>query len=370
MPEVIAGARTAGRFGAAQLVAVELAAVAGAGAALATPPFSAGLAGAAAVLAGGALVRSGGRWGYEAAAARLRYQRRQLFGEGGPALLASDLRISGFTDRGASVGIGKDARGWYAAITIGVPHGRVSIRLDWLARTLADSTVPVSTLQLVTRQTPLSAPPDERSDSALSYRELLGSGQIAINQEMWLAVRLGPADAAHAAAERGGGVEGVHRALAAAVARLSTALNGADLPHAVLDAAGLQRVLLLSCGLVRPGAVEQWTRWQAAGLDHVGFAVSGWPREARPGLLSELAKVPSAPLVQTAMVLRRKHTGPPALRVLLRVAAPPERIVACTRQLHEMAVRLGVKLVRLNGEHAAAVYATAPTGAVHGVALW
>jgi type VII secretion protein EccE len=369
MPELIAGERTAGRFGAAQLVAVELAGLAAAGAAFATRPVSLGLASAAAVLAGGALLRSGGRWGYEALGARLRHQRRKVLGSGGLSLLANDLGIAAVTDRGLDIGIGRDARGWYAAVAIEATYGHVAVSLDWLSRLLADFTVPASTLQVVTRQVPLCTPPDERSDSALSYRELTGAAQVVINREMWLAVRLGPGDATRAAAERGGGVVGVHKALAAAVARISTGLNAIDLQHTVLNAPALQRVVAISCGLTRPDVAEQWTRWRAGGMDHVGYAVVSWPRQPQPGLLSLLGLVPSATLVHTAMVLNPRKNGT-ALRALIRVGAPPERIAACTNQLQDSANRLGVKLIRLNGEHAAAVYATAPTAAVQGVALW
>ncbi len=370
MPELTAGDRVAGRFGAAQLVAVELAAVAAAGATVAAQPVAIGLAGAAAVVAGGALVRSGGRWGYEAASARLRHQRRQLFGTGGLSLLAGDLGYTTITDRGTTIGAGHDTKGWYAAVSVGVPTGHSVIRLDWLARLLADFTVPVSAIQLVVRQAPLTIPPDQRSDAALSYRELTGAQPATLNREMWLAVRLGPGDAARATAERGGGITGVHRALATAIARISTGLRAINLPHAILDADMLQQAVAISCGLSGPEVKERWTGWQAGGLEHVGFAVASWPRQLPARLLTTMATVPLATVVHTALVLRPRLSGPPALRTLVRIGAAADRIAVASSQVREGAQRLGVKLIRLNGEHASAVYATAPTGAVHGVALW
>jgi hypothetical protein len=50
-------------------------------------------------------------------------------------------------------------------------------------------------------------------------------------------------------------------------------------------------------------------------------------------------------------------------RMLVRVVATPETIDDCQRQIAADARRLGVRLVRLDGEQAAAVYATTPTAA-------
>ncbi len=377
MPELIAGGRTTGRFGTVQLVAIELAALAGiaaASAAFAAPRAAAGLAAFAAVVAVFALSRSGGRWAYESMAARLHHRLRFPPRAGGLATLATDLSFTTITDRGTAIGVGRDELGWFAAVAITAPSGKVVLRLDWLTRLLSDFTVPVSTLHLVTRQVPLAGPLDARTDCAMSYRELLGATQVPANREIWLAVRLAPADAAAASAGRGGGVEGVHRALAAAVARIGTALTAAEVNYAVLDAVGLQRILAIACGLLRPAPVaERWAGWHAVGFVHVGFAVRSWPADPPAGLLAELAQVPAAATAHTAIVLQpRQGTagGRPVMRTLLRVTAPPELIGECVRQALANARRLRVRLVRLDGEHAAAVWATAPTGAVKGLTPW
>lgn len=378
MPELIAGDRAAGRFGAVQLVAAELAVIAGGGAtviAAAAPPVSAGLAGAAALLVGTTLGRSGGRWIYEAAEAKLRHIGRKSPRASGLAALVPDLTITGYTDRGTAIGIGQDSLGWFAAVVIALPDDRLAMRVDWLAQLLTDFTVPVSTLQLVTRQVPLSNPVDEATPCAMSYRELLGMAPMPANREVCVAVRLGPEDAARAAYGRGGGVTGVHKAMAAVIARISTALVTAGLNHHVLDANGLKRVLNIHCGLFQEGPVaDRWSGWHAAGFVHVAYAVRGWPGTPSPRLLTELAQVPTAAAIHTAVVLRpngsHNNAVAPRLRVLLRLAATPDRIAQATRQLHDAARLRKAKLTRLNGEHAAAVYATAPTGSVHGVALW
>jgi hypothetical protein len=116
------------------------------------------------------------------------------------------------------------------------------------------------------------------------------------------------------------------------------------------------------------GVSEKWTGWHSGGLVHVGLAVRALPPNPPPALISRLAQVPAASVVNTAVVLRPNSSATPGVRVLLRVAAASDRIDECVRRAQRNAEQLGTKLIRLDGEHAAAVYATAPTGAAYGVA--
>jgi type VII secretion protein EccE len=400
-PQLPAEGHAAGRFGAIQLVAVELAVVAVSAALLAGVPLGVGLTGvAAAGLLAGVLGRSRGRWGYEMVAARSRLESRRRMIESlaeqprtGPlrplALLVPHLAITSATDRGTAIGVGRDELGWFAAMAVTPPTGPVgapgaALRVDWLARLVAEATLPVSTVQLVTRQ--LAAPAgslDDRTACARSYRELLGAASVPAHRESWLAVRLGPWDAADAAAVRGGDVGGVHKALAAVLSRIRTALEAAGLQHRVLDANELREALTVACGLERLGAgisgpvtaapvpvSERWGGWYAAGVVHVCFAVRGWPPDPRPDLLTEVARLSGAATVNTAVLLRPLRDAPGGtenaavgVRALVRVTAAPDRIAGCVQQVLANARRLGVRLSRLDGEHASGVYATAPTAA-------
>lgn len=370
MPEL-----TAGRFGRVQLVAVELAVIAAAGAVFATEPVAIGLSSAAALVLLGALGRIGGRWAYEAVGARWRLRGRSRFHNTGLAALSPGLTISTYVDRGTPIGIGHDSLGWFATVAI-VSANRVQLRVEWLARLLAGFTVPVTTLQLVTRRVPLAGPQDETATTTVSYRELLGNAPAPAVREMWIAVRLGPGDAVSAAAERGGDVAGVHRALSAAVSRIGTALTAEGIGHRVPDALGLRRIFAVASGLqqqegaVAVAALEQWTAWHAAGHVHLCFAVRSLPAEPHPDLLAELERVPAAAASHTAVVLRPNGSGAPALRMLLRFVTSGEHAAECARQVQQQAHRLGVSLVRLNGEHATGVYATCPSGAVQGLMPW
>ncbi|MEV4757072.1 type VII secretion protein EccE [Micromonospora sp. NPDC049559] len=411
-----------GRFGRVQLVAVELTVIVVAAAVFTGRPVVIAVSAVAALLLLAVTFgRTRRRWLYEAVAARRRLRRRRRAAAqalrraeaaatvpdtrpgavAGPgpelAALMPGLAIRAVTDRDTAIGVGQDELGWFAAVAIapwaGLSGERAATpRLDRLARLLVEESVPVSVLQLATHRVAApSAGLDARSEAAASYRELVGDAGGDAAAEVWLAVRLTPADAAYAAAHRGGGLAGVDRALAATLARVGAVLTSAGVPHRVLDAPGLRQALATASGLQRlagsgtaltqpvagtlPGAAavaEQWAYWQAAGQLHACFAIQDWPAQPGPALLAELAAIPAATAVDTALVLRRpeRSTGGLAVRGLLRVVAAPDLLVPAIGQLLETAGRLGVRLTRLDGEHGAGVYATAPTAATLGSASW
>jgi type VII secretion protein EccE len=360
---------SAGRFGATQPVAVQLAILA-AGVAFTLPrPWSLVVASAAVLLTGGTVGRAGGRWGYEAAAARLRLWRH-------PGRIPAGLRTTTVTDRGTAIGIGQDGAGWFAVVS--VQPGDVSLTgdealpLDWLAALADDATLPVTTLQVVTHHTSHPAIAEPETASAQSYRELCRALSIPVRSNIWIGVRLAPRDGAEMAAQRGGGLLGVHRALATVLTRIGASLSDRGFRHIVLDADGLRQALALGCGPDAGAAREDWSRWRAPSATHVCFAVRRWPPRPAPDMFATLCQVPGASEVSLAVVLRRRRApgGAAAAHTLIRVAAPQPSAEACSRQLRRAAARMGVRLRRLNGEHAAGVYATAPTGAAIGSAPW
>jgi hypothetical protein len=194
-------------------------------------------------------------------------------------------------------------------------------------------------------------------------------------RDVWIAVRVSGAGPAMRFAE-GAEEAGVVRAVGGALSRVSAALMAHGLDHAILDGPGLDQALLAAYGpdpyggLAAPRAPrEMWTRWRAAHLVHICYAVANWP--ARPGLLAELAQMPFAVSATTAVIVdtmreRGRENGPTGARMLVRVAVRPELAGQVASHLRGTARRLGVRLVRLDGEQAAAVYATTPTATVHG----
>ncbi|MFY1691706.1 type VII secretion protein EccE [Plantactinospora sp. WMMB782] len=392
MPELMAVGRSTGRFGTVQLVAVELALFATGAAAYALPPVPGALAGAAAgVLLLGTFGRAGGRWWYEVLGARLRLTRRRRAGvralrrtgTGDPllAVLSPSPVTSTVTDRSGTIGIGQDALGWFAAIALRHPDGltesRTALRLDWLATLAADPALPASTVQLVLRHSSLPiATVDPRSAASRSYLELCRLLAVPVHHDVWIAARVSARDAATVAADRGGGLAGVHRALVAAITRVGTGLAGLGVEHTVLDGDGLRQAVAYSCGVEGTGAPgtgpERWSRWQGGWRVQVCFAVRAWPAKPAVDPIRALTQVPSALDVSVAVVFGRRDgsAGPErgtGARTLVRVACAPDTVEECVRQLLAGAAGAGVRLVRLNGEHATGVYATAPTGATLGL---
>ena len=389
--------RHGGTAGVVQLVCIELAAVALIAATMTGDPIVIGVVGAgAAALLAAVLGRVDGRWLYEEFAARWRIRRRRaeqaravaaspgeaqgVGAAGGSALgvLAPGCSVISVTDRNRNIGVGSDDDGWFAGLAIGtwsevVGSTSAEITLDQLARMVEESSVPLSVLQLVTYTTPAAGGASNDKSSAKappavrSYLELLGPQPCPVEQAVWLAVRLRPDDAIDAARSRGGGVEGVHRALAAVLGRIEKTLNAASVRYRVLDAEGLQGAVAHACGMDLVASVgagrsvrERWSSWTAAGLAHASFTVTRWPPAADRALLGQIASVP-ARAVNVSLSVRR--TGErTAFSGVVRVVAPPDRLRASVRSLNRTAGRLGVRLRRLDGEQAPAVYATAPTG--------
>jgi type VII secretion protein EccE len=399
--------RRAGRFGAAQAVTIELAVMVAAAAFYALPfPVAVATAAAALLVAVVLLIRVGRRWWYEAVAARLRMRRRRRVGShaaraartAGPyraefAALAPYLAIHPVNDRRTSFGVGTDELGWFAAIAVTPPDalsspvlgpglgpfpggGAAALRLDWLARMVAEPSAVPTAVQVVVRHTPLPhAVIDPLSLCALSYQELRSMLAVPSQRDVWVAVRLGLDDGLLAA--EGGDLGGIHRALAAALSRIGAMLTTLGLDHRVLDAAELRQALIGAYGPdpydgrpVRiPPARESWSRWRSVRAVHVCFAVGGSPSRLTPDLLAELAHVPGAVSVSTAVsFVAASPDDRASARMVIRVVAAPDAVTACLRQLRAGARNLGLSLVRLDGEQAAAVYATTPTAVPAGPA--
>jgi type VII secretion protein EccE len=380
--------RRAGAPGVVHVIVVELAlGTALAGVLIGDPVVMAATGVVAVLLLVGVFFRADGRWWYESAGARWRLRRRRAairrLNARQPAepravalsTLAPRLAIRAVTDRGRTIGIGQDEDGWFAGVLVGADglssNGPIRLELDKLVRMLDDTSIPISALQLVSYATLTPSETVDGSGAAVrSYRELVASGGYPLEQTVWLAVRLTPADALEASMSRGGGINGVDRAIAAVIGRLEKMLTSAGISHQVLDVDGLRDALTVSCGLEQVGTVaaaggdpparERWVNWQAGGMRHVTFSVSDWPREPNPDLLSQLSVIPASAV--SVVVALRPYGDRTAFLGLVRVVAPPDRSRAAIKQLNRTADRLGLGLRRLDGEQAQAVYATAPTG--------
>lgn len=373
--------RRAGQVGplrVGHLVVVELVAVALLGGLAAdggTPGvWFAVLAAASALALVGAFARTRGRWWYERRALRARWRRRRRRVAHTPperalGALAPGLSVREVDDRGTRVGVGQDEDGWFAVVAVGpraAPwgDGGEGIRLDRLTGLLTDATVPVSSISVVSQTVPApGAVLDPQSRAAQSYRQLVQNDPVLAEQAVWVTVRLSPADAAGAAANRGGGLAGVDRAIAAALGRVGKTLSTTDLPVRVLDPAALVDALTASSGLAAGAVAEEWTSWQAGGVGNITFWLSRWPRGPVEELFAALTRVP-ATLVSVA-VTAQPAAAEGQLRVacVVRVAADPKALAKAAGEAVSVARQAGARLRRMDGEHGLATYATLPTAA-------
>ena len=154
-----------------------------------------------------------------------------------------------------------------------------------------------------------------------------------------------PADAL--AAEGSGGVEAVERRVAAAALRAARTLDGHGWPARAVGADGLLAVLVEAIGLDGPPQ-EHWSVWRSGRLLRTHYSVTGWT--SAHGTLA-----PGVTQLAVSFVRR----GEPA--VLAAVTAQGAALARLSRDVVQACAAAGVRLRRLDGEQAPAVYATAPT---------
>lgn len=376
-----------GNVGVGQIVAIEVAALAVA-ATLGRPVWlRAGAGIAALILLLAMFARRDGRWWYESVRVRRRFHRRARTPPAIPtgadpvtaglARLAPGLTAVDVVDRRTRFGVGQDAGGFFVVLEVmpwrdGDGRRRGELSLDALADLLASTTVPLSALQVVIHVVPVpTGVLDWRAPCSGSYLELVGDALVPADQRVWVVGRLSPADARAAAASRGGGVPGVHRALAAAVGRLDKVLQAGGVPARALDAVQLTSALAMAVdtpadrSTAGPDAAssgrEEWRAWQTAEATHVGFTLTELPRRPLPEFIWQLSRqrVLSAAM---SIVLTPRGDHEVCVEALLRISARPEAADETVRKITELCRTAGAKLRRLDGEHAVAVYAAAPTG--------
>ncbi|SCE79114.1 type VII secretion protein EccE [Micromonospora mirobrigensis] len=362
-PAPAAARRARGRIGpvvVGQLVAVELCALA-AGLALGGPTWLLGLVGVLAAL--GVLAtfaRRGGRWWHEDLLLRRSLRRRRQGARaalaGGTedvrlAALAPELTVVELTERGTRLGVGQDARGFFAAVALvgraDVGGGSVEApAVDRALRVLAEFTGPVTATQVVSH--------------TLVWYPVPG-GPPAAHRTVWVALRLSVADARAESVSRGGGLRGVHRTVAAGVGRLGKVLTAAGLPHRVLGRDELRAAVVSAAGLdlaPEPPA-ETWTGLRGGGWTQRCLAL-----RTRPGTpLAPLVDAVTATSAPSHTVAATVPPGGRRVQPLLRVAATDNHVDALVKAVREVARRAGAPTRPLDGQHAPGVYATAPVAA-------
>jgi type VII secretion protein EccE len=328
-----------------------------------------------------ALLRRRNRWWTQHLGIVLRYRRRRrasVLAPGSPLralpVLVPELQVTDVPDaEGTGTGVARDATGWYAVAVVPPRLGPAApVPLSQLARALADAEEAGVSLQVVVHTDP--APEvglDPRQPCAASYRQLLElCGPVPAARTRWVVVRVDATALAEAAAD-GAPDRAPHapELTAALLRRLGRVLERARVPYRILDAAGLVDALCHSLDLAQPAAGdpggtagrEAWRAWHSLRLAHAGFWIRDWPAPAASGaLLDRLATVPGA-MTSVAVTVRPRADGYD-LRGVARVATRPDDLRRACAALVGVAHQAGARLFRLDGEHAPAAYASAPTG--------
>jgi type VII secretion protein EccE len=379
-PVVPADRRRQGRIGpvvVGQLVTLELGLL-GVWVASRGPDWLFGTVTAGAVLLlAGVFARRGGRWLYEDLLLRRRLRNRRRTARRALAHTADDPRLAALapevslvelTERGNRLGIGRDGRGWFAALALteatgsgsagtgaagpgaaGTGSGVPAEAVDRALGVLRDFTGPVTATQVVAQTlvwypTP-GAPP-------------------AAHRTVWVALRISVPQARVEAVSRGGGVAGVHRTVATGVGRLGKALTAAGLGHRVLGRQELRAALISASGLdLAPEApTESWTGLRGGGWSQRCLSLRVRPGAPLAGLVEAVTGTSAPSHTLAAVVLPGGRPVPP----LLRVAAPDEHADALLTVVREQARRYGTPARPLHGQHGPGVYATAPCATAAG----
>ncbi len=327
------------------------------------------------------LGRRGGRWWLEQQIVLWEYRHRKRTRAaaqpeshlGAMRLLAPELAVHNVVSGdGPAIGVARDEEGWFAAAAIvSAPAWEVPVPLQALVSALVGTGQAGMRVQLVSHAVP--APiftVGPISAVGRSYRELLRrhAFPIAADLATWVVVRLDARALAEAGVRDADAGEQAPAVTAALVNRATRILSRENLSAAALDRVGLLRALTRSCDVDgadgSPGVVaphETWTAWHSGRLAHRTYWLRHWPGGSAPGQLLRGVGATGAAFVSVALTLVPRDDDVD-IRCLIRVAAPPAEINRACKSVTREAGRLRMRLLRLDGEQAPAVYASAPTG--------
>lgn len=308
-----------------------------------------------------------GRWITESALLWLRFRRRQ----GRVASQQEDQRLAALAELAPDLvidevpgpdatrlGMGSDGAGWFAVLEVEPADAGV------------DPPVPNAALARIAREAGLGGVVMQ----VVAHSAPAASGAVPVpgagagrQRRLWVAVRLDADLVTSSAVDDEEDRVDVPAVLAELTRRVRRALRRRGLSTQVLDEDGLIDALALSCDLASAGHAgkvhEQWRAWQSHRLAHRCFWLRRWPDADRStALLARLAELPDGQVTVAFILEARAESTEVDLRCLVRVSAPPAQCDRLCDLAEGLTDQAGGQLYPMDGEHALAVYGSAPTG--------
>jgi type VII secretion protein EccE len=237
-----------------------------------------------------------------------------------------------------------------------------------------ESGAPVSA-QIVVQTTPAPGANRAQGIVADSYHAL-GQGMVPAHRRSWIALQ-----AMRTPLDPGSGDADLRATLINAVARLERRLRRAGMRATVLDGAQLTADLAILSGAATvpqpngPPVVqvqEQWGFWSAGPHTQITYRLHGWPDLGTHAGREFFDRLATVSTVTTTVGLAARRVARPSgksvdtsefeLEAVLRLTVPTGQAETLKTQLDDLAARHGVRLQRMNGEHAFGVAASLPLG--------
>ncbi|TCP53575.1 type VII secretion protein EccE [Tamaricihabitans halophyticus] len=292
--------------------------------------------------------------------------------------LAPDLVIEDVSGAGDTpLGMGSDGAGWFAVLeltALGEDGIKPPVPFASLARVAAEAEQPGVVMQVVCHVVatdPARPAAEQRAPDPLGSTMPFRAPAATPSREqtLWVAVRLDANAVAESVIDDPDANVDIPSMLAEFTRRVGKVLKRRGIEARTLDSDELLDALTMSCDLVptdRPvQPTEQWDSWRSGELTHGCFWLRTWPSaENGNTLLAAVTELPSAggpSRTSLAFALEPGHSGTD-LQCLIRLAAPADGYSNACARLVSIAERYGGEVFRLDGEHAAGVYASAPSG--------
>lgn len=280
---------------------------------------------------------------------------------------------------GGQLGIVQDGQAWVALVAVNsddellpVPAAPVRLPVRNLADVLTVDDIALSAVQLLVHTVPApSGLLAGRIGSATSYQQL-SAGKVPAAQLAWVALRLDPALCQDAVTARGGGIDGVHRALRRCVARTVEVLESAGVRSRGMDAEEVRSALAASAGVAprrNPSDTrhtgEAWRSWSCDGVVHCTYWLRGWPADPSRGMPALLDRLVSLPVLFDTLSLTLMPRGGDGVRfqAMIRISCvSAESAGEVGSTLRKAMSTIGFRAVRMDGEQGPAAVATMPMG--------